>query len=92
MEHQNTGQKYSKDFKQTVVELYQTGTPVRELSSEYGVSDVTIYKWIKAYTPTENAEGESVTPDEISDMQKEIQQLKQERDILKKAMAIFAKK
>ncbi|MCK1999684.1 transposase, partial [Psychrobacillus psychrodurans] len=39
--------RYNQEFKQTVVELHSSGTPVSQLSSEYGVSEVTIYKWIK---------------------------------------------
>lgn len=45
--------KYNKEFKQTVVELYRSGTSVNQLSSEYGVSEVTIYKWIKLHSPIE---------------------------------------
>ena len=36
--------KYNQEFKQTVVELYRSGSAVSQLSSEYGVSEVTIYK------------------------------------------------
>ncbi len=36
-----------------VVELYHSGQTVRNLCSEYGVSDVTIYKWIKEFTPVD---------------------------------------
>jgi transposase len=36
--------KYNGDFKKMVVELYQTGSSVNALSSESGVSEVTIYK------------------------------------------------
>ena len=43
--------RYNQEFKQTVVELYRSGTPVSQLSSEYGISEVTIYKWIKLYSP-----------------------------------------
>ncbi len=28
-----------------IVELYKTGRAVKDLSREYGVSEVTIYKW-----------------------------------------------
>lgn len=34
--------KYNDDFKKTIVELYHTGSSVSALSSEYGVSEVTI--------------------------------------------------
>lgn len=38
--------KYNAEFKSMVVELYKTGRSVKELSREYGVSEVTIYKWV----------------------------------------------
>ena len=44
MERNNTSKKYNEDFKRTVVDLYHSGTSVKELSNEYGVSEVTIYK------------------------------------------------
>lgn len=86
-----TGKKYNDDFKKTIVDLYQTGNSVKELSSEYGVSEVTIYKWVKEFTPI-NSEKGSLTPKELAEIQKENLRLKQELDILKKAMAIFTKK
>nr|WP_113758052.1 hypothetical protein [Brevibacillus laterosporus] len=35
--------KYNEDYKRTIVELYHSGQKVKSLSSEYGVSEVTIY-------------------------------------------------
>lgn len=83
--------RYNQEFKQTIVELYRSGTSVSDLSREYGVSEVTIYKWIKALSPIENS-GSGLTPTEIADIQKENLRLQQEVDILKKAMTIFARK
>ena len=60
MESRNK-RKSNHDFKKMVVELYHTGSSVNTLSSEYGVSEVTIYKWIKALTPV-NGEENSLTP------------------------------
>ncbi len=55
--------------------------PVKSLSSEYGVSEVTIYKWVKEFTPF--GEGEQmITPKEVVAMQKEMLRLKQENEIL----------
>ena len=82
--------RYNQEFKQTLVELYRSGTSVSDLSSEYGVSEVTIYNWIKALTPIENSNG--LTPAEIAEIQKENLRLQQEIEILKKAMTIFARK
>ncbi|RAS75110.1 hypothetical protein A3863_25985 (plasmid) [Priestia endophytica] len=86
-----TGKKYNDDFKKTIVDLYHAGNSVKNLSSEYGVSEVTIYKWVKEFTPISSEEG-SLTPKELAEIQKENLRLKQELDILKKAMALFAKK
>jgi len=82
--------RYNQEFKQTIVELYRSGTSVSDLSREYGVSEVTIYKWIKAHSPIENGDG--LTPAEIAEIQKENLRLQQEVEILKKAMTIFARK
>ena len=91
MERKNTGKKYNNEFKKTIVDLYHSGNSVKELSSEYGVSEVTIYKWVKEFTLIDLGE-ESMTPKELAAIQKENLRLKQEVEILKKAMAIFAKK
>ena len=82
--------KYNQEFKQTVVELYRSGTSVNQLSSEYGVSEVTIYKWIKLHSPIEGTN--ELTAAEVAAIQKENLRLKQEVDFLKKAMTIFAQK
>lgn len=75
-----------------VVELYHSGRSVKELSSEYGVSEVPIYKWIKKYSPITTIDEEEMTLEDLKRMQKEMLRLKEENEILKKAMAIFAKK
>lgn len=82
--------RYNQEFKQTIVELYRSGTSVSDLSREYGVSEVTIYKWVKALSPIESSGG--LTPTEVVDIQKENLRLQQEVEILKKAMTIFARK
>ncbi len=91
----NTSEKrksYNAEFKEMVVELYQTGTPVKQICSEYGLSETTIYKWIRKQKPVKLDDGGSFTPEEFLNLQKELHRLKEENEILKKAMAIFAKK
>ncbi|MGN7479877.1 IS3 family transposase [Solibacillus silvestris] len=74
--------KYNQEFKQTVVELYRSGTSVNQLSSEYGISEVTIYKWIKLHSPIEGTN--ELTAAEVTAIQKENLRLKQEVENLKK--------
>jgi len=92
MTHNNHGKRFNDDFRKMVVELYHSGQPVRGLSSEYGVSEVSIYRWIKDYTPVDPSNQDALTPKEVAEIHKENVRLKQELEILKKAMAIFAKK
>ena len=85
--------KYTEEFKQQILDLYKSGTTVRELAREYGLVEQTIYKWKKLYMPVaEDAQGNSINAKDYAAMQKEIARLKMENEILKKATAIFARK
>jgi transposase len=86
------GTRYSEDFKQQIVDLYNSGSSVSYLSSEYGVTNVTIYSWIKQLSPVKVSEKEEITSKEYEKMKKRIAELEMENDILKKATAIFARK
>lgn len=88
-----TGNRYTEEFKQQIVDLYQAGTSVSKLASEYGLIEQTIYKWIKLYSPISKDEnGETISMKEYKHLQKRLAQLEMENDILKKATAIFARK
>ena len=41
--------KYNTKFKSMIVELYKNGQKVLDLSRKYGVSEVTIYKWVTCH-------------------------------------------
>ena len=97
--------KYNAEFKSMVVELYKTGRSVKELSREYGVSEVTIYKWgpqlfwfsttgewIKQISPIASIDDTDMTLEEIKRMKQEMLRLQEENEILKKAMTLFARK
>ena len=88
----STGNRYSNEFKQQIVELFQSGQSVTKLSREYGIPTGTIYKWVKELTPVITEDGKSVTPKEVKVLEKRIKELEMENEILKKATAIFARK
>ena len=83
--------KYSEDFKQSIVSLYNAGKSSTELCKEYGMSSSTIHKWIKKYTEVRVSDTEILTMSEVKKLQKKLALLEEENIILKKAMAIFAK-
>ena len=84
--------KYNSEFNSMIVELYKTGRSVKALSREYGVSEVTIYKWIKQISPITTIDDTEITLEEIKRMKQEMLRLQEENEILKKAMSIFARK
>lgn len=87
------GIRYTDEFKQQIVDLYRSGQSATYLSREYGVSNVTIYQWIKQLSPLEiSNNGEEISSKDHKAMQKRITQLELECEILKKATAIFARK
>ena len=74
--------KYNVEFKSMVVELYKIGRSVKELSREYGVSEVTIYKWIKQISPLASIDDTAITLEEIKRMKQEMLRLQEESEIL----------
>jgi transposase len=87
------GQKrYTKEYKDTIIELYNTGKNLTDLSSEYGISKSTISGWLKKEKPVTVDKDTTITSAEYQVMLKKISSLEEENEILKKAMAIFAKK
>ena len=87
--------KFDKAFKGTLVELYNNGKKVSELSSEYSIDVGTINRWIREFSTDTGAFKDEATllkEQEIKQLKKENKILKEERDILKKAMSIFSER
>lgn len=82
---------YTDEFKTMITELIMSGEEIKNISREYGLSESTIRTWVKKKAPIE-VEGTTTNLGEINRMRKENARLKEENEILKKAMAIFAKK
>ncbi|MFR4286039.1 MAG: transposase [Enterococcus italicus] len=72
-----------------IVELNQTGRCVRGLAKEYSLSEAMIYKWKNLYLPNQSTRP---TGKEVAELRKENVRLKEELEILKKAVAIFSRK
>ncbi|WP_139905166.1 transposase [Clostridium thermarum] len=85
------GQKYYRqEFRKTIVEPYNSGKSLGELSSEYGISKSTINGWIKNAKSTTADKDTTITSAEYQAMLKKMARLEEENKILKKAMAILA--
>ena len=83
---------FTDEFKTMIAELVLSGQSVKDVASEYSLSKTAVRNWSKKKAPI-NVEGDTTTNlEEINRMRKENARLKEENEILKKAMAIFAKK
>jgi transposase len=90
----STGKRYSNEFKLEAVKLVESsGRGVQQISFELGISDNSLYHWVKLYGKKDSCE-KRFTPDdrdEIIRLRKELKEVTEERDILKKAVGIFTK-
>jgi len=78
-----------------MVELYKAGKPVSFLSREYQVERQNIYVWIRLYDTSKSFKSVDSLTEEQKDfkkLQKEVEQLKLENEILKKAALILGRK
>ena len=84
------GTRYDEDFKRTLVNLYQSGGKTQAaLCREYGISPMSLNRWIKQYSTVEIDDGKVLTAKQVKELQKRMAQLEEENLILKKAIAIF---
>ena len=78
--------KYTEEFKNTIIELYKSGKSLAELNTEYGTPKSTICIWIKENSPVVSSHEDSMTLKEFKEMKKEMNRIRVENEILKKAM------
>jgi transposase len=82
---------FSEDFKRdAVLQITDRGYPVAEVSQRLGVSLHSLYAWKKKFAKAPHGGGDDQAA-EIRRLKKELARVIEERDILKKATAYFAK-
>ena len=81
--------KYTSEFKKSIVNLYNSGKSYSQIHKEYGVSTSALSKWIKLYSEVKIDDNTIITAQQIKDLQKRNAQFEEENLILKKAIAIF---
>jgi transposase len=80
---------FSDDFKRDAVhQIMERGYPVAEVSQRLGVSQHSLYAWKKRFSQPTGGDDKDA---EIRQLKRELSRVTEERDILKKATAYFAK-
>lgn len=83
---------YTLEFKETIVQLHDSGKPVSDFVKEYDIANQSVFKWIKLYGKSKTLNPEDLSLHELQQMRKGIAKMKEKNEILKKAFAIFSKK
>ena len=81
--------KYDAACKQEVLQMVLHGRAVQEVSQSLGIGENLIYRWKSRAKATSTAVDVAFTEQEA--LHKRIGELEMERDILKKALAIFSR-
>lgn len=81
---------FSDDFKRdAVAQITERGYPVSEVSERLGVSKHSLYAWKRKFAKADS--GETEKDAEIRRLKRELARVSEERDILKKVTAYFAR-
>ena len=87
------GKRYPEEFKiEAVEQVLDRGHSVSSVATRFDITTHSLYAWIKKYGQDSSTnEEQSDAQAEIRRLQKELKRVTDERDILKKAAAYFAK-
>ena len=85
--------RFPEEFKiEAVRQVIERGYPVAEVSARLGVSTHSLYKWMKdQQLPAGHRQEQVSQTEELRRLKAELKRVTEERDILKKAAAYFAK-
>jgi transposase len=88
-------QKYTAEFKENAVKRANESNNVAETACELGMKENTLYNWVYQYNhaskPDKPVRMDEHLYDELKRLKKENARLTEERDLLKKAAAYFAR-
>ncbi len=85
--------RYTDEFKsEPAKQVIEHGRSVREVSGRLGVSVDSLYPWVREQRKSPQAQqADSASSAEMRRLKSELKRVTEERDILKKSAAYFAK-
>jgi transposase len=88
----NRRRQYSDELKAEAVQMLLDGHSATSIASRLGLSGANVlYRW-KAKVLSESGPAATALEARVQELEKELRRVEQERDILKKALAIFSQK
>jgi len=88
-----SNKRYSEEFKiESVKQITDRNYSVADVATRLGVSRHSLYAWLKQYgSQSEEYRAKSEEQAELQRLRQELKRVTEERDILKKAAAYFAR-
>ncbi len=88
-----SGKRYTEEFKiEAVKQITERGYAVSEVAERLGITSNSLYNWRRKYGNGESNHNQTSDHQaEIRKLKSELRRVTEERDILKKATAYFAK-
>ena len=84
--------QYGEELKAEAVQMLLDGHSAKSVASRLGLSGPNVlYRW-KANLLSESGPAATALETRVQELEKELRRVEQERDILKKALAIFSQK
>ena len=83
--------QYHEEFKRETVALIESsGKPVAQIARELGINDNVLYRWRRQFGQTASPNGHNLAAleAEVKHLRRENAILRQEREVLKKAISI----
>lgn len=80
---------YDAEFRSRALQMVEDGRSVQQVSDSLGIKPSLLYSWRNKEKRNEPIE-RSAESDRIRELEKQLFQTEQERDILKKALSIFS--
>ena len=89
----STGKRYTEEFKaEAVKQVSERGYAAAEVALRLGVSEWSLRRWVREHSRPLTERQEAVEQSaEVRRLKAELRRVTEERDILKKAAAYFAK-
>jgi len=85
--------KFDEDFKQGAVQLvFETGKPIAQVARELGINEGTLGNWCAQERRKRDGGSAALREDEraeLTRLRKEVTELRMQRDVLKRSVALW---
>jgi transposase len=85
---------YPEEFRREAVQMVRSGRRLSDVATSLGVTEQSLRNWVKRDQLERRERDDGLTlaeRDELRDLRRKVKRLEQERDLLKRAAAFFAR-